>query len=365
MKKLIALFTLLLLTLACNMPSPTPPATQPAAIPPSEIPPTSIPVLEPTAILETAIPEYTHILVPATSSQHGKRVYDARSVDTAPEQRAPYGDSYDINRLERPFTQEMTYIPDLDIVSFTLTSDAEWHYVSIEMLGKGPNNEIDIRFGVEIDNDADGFGDVLIWANAPYSQDWTNENVKVYLDRNHNSAGLSPVRSDAPLTTDGYESPIFDLLGGLVDDPDLAWVRTTYEANATVQFAFKRSLIESSFMLGVIADAGLRDPAQLDYVDRFTEADAGSPVRSNPYYPLGELYLVDNTCREAYGFTPTGYEPMLCPPPAPASEDDPGKNASCPIYTLGYEDQASFEADGCEWKTLLGDQYDISYCTQP
>ena len=364
MKKLIPFLAVFIFTLACNLPAPTQaPLDSPPEIVPSEAPPTSIAAFEPTAVLETAIPEYTHVLIPDTSAQNGKPVYDAISVDTAPEQRAPYGDSYDINRLERPFTQEMTYIPDLDVVSFTVTSDREWHYVSINMLGKGPNNEIDIRFGVEIDNDADGFGDVLIWANAPYSQDWTNENVKVYLDRNHNSAGLSAVRSDAPLTTDGYESIIFDLLGGLVDDPDLAWVRTTYEANATVQFAFKRSLIESSFMLGVVADAGLRDPAQLDYVDRFTEPDAGSPVRSNEYYPLGELYLVDNTCREAYGFTPTGYEPMLCPPPAPVNTPD--ENVSCPSNPLGYEDQASCEAAGCVWTAILGDQYDIEYCKQP
>jgi len=51
----------------------------------------------------------------------------------------------------------------------------------------------------------------------------------------------------------------------------------------------------------------------LDYTDRFTVVDEGSPVRSNKYYPLGSLYAVDNTCRSAFGFSSTGYEPRICP----------------------------------------------------
>ena len=76
-------------------------------------------------------------------------------------------------------------------------------------------------------------------------------------------------------------------------------------------------------MLGVFADAGLKNVGKLDYVDRFTEADAGSPVRDNKNYPLKELYLVDNVCREALGFEATGYEPQLCP----REEQVPGATA--------------------------------------
>ena len=34
-------------------------------------------------------------------------------------------------------------------------------------------------------------------------------------------------------------------------------------------------------MLGVLADAGLKDPKKLDCVDRYTLAEAGSPARDN------------------------------------------------------------------------------------
>jgi len=73
-------------------------------------------------------------------------------------------------------------------------------------------------------------------------------------------------------------------------------------------------------MLGVIADAGWQDPKKLDYVDRLPLAEAGSPVRENMYYPLKQLFLVDNTCREAFGFEPTRYEPQICPVPVPPTK---------------------------------------------
>jgi hypothetical protein len=94
----------------------------------------------------------------------------------------------------------------------------------------------------------------------------------------------------------------------------------------SVQFAFKRSWSGSVFMLGVMSDAALKNPQKLDYVDRITLADAGSPVRGNSNYPLKALYAVDNACREAFGFKPTGYEPQLCPmgEPAPKRTPRPG-----------------------------------------
>ena len=80
-------------------------------------------------------------------------------------------------------------------------------------------------------------------------------------------------------------------------------------------------------MLGVIADSGMQDVTKLDYVDRFTEEEAGSPVKDKEYYPLGSLYEVDNACREAFGFKPTGYEPQLCPRDEPA----PHRPRSTPV----------------------------------
>jgi hypothetical protein len=169
-----------------------------------------------------------------------------------------------------------------------------------------------INYGVELDLDHDGFGDYLILAHPPYTVDWDTAPVQIFRDTNHNTGGLSGEKSDAPMTADGYETLFFN--GGAGDaDADLAWVRAYSGSQGTVQFAFKKAWSGVVFMLGTLADAGLKDPKQLDYVDRFTLPDAGSPVRDNKYYPLRALYLFDNACREAFGFNPTGYEPQLCP----------------------------------------------------
>lgn len=350
----VLLASLALIALACSLPSlarSTPPPSPPPLLPP---PATATTLLAadtpPTTIPPTNTPEITHILFPASSAgDTGKIVYDVFSRDTAPEKRAPYGDSYDINRLERPFKQDMSYVADMDIVTFNLSEDGDWYYISIELIGKDPNNSLGINYGVEIDNDADGFGDTIIWANPPYTDEWSNENLQVFEDKNHDTAGLSADLSDAPLnTTDGYESLLFDR--GIADDPDLAWVRKNAGLKATLQFAFKKSLTDGTFMLGVLADAGLKDVTKMNYNDRFTAEEAGSSVRSNRYYPLGELYLFDNTCREAYGFSPTGYEPQLCPPPTSPTKE-PGQPAQQTVCTnpSQYTDEGSCTAAGCSW----------------
>lgn len=345
---------LLILALACNLPGSNSPDADAPVIPVDVSPESEQP---PEGSEATTV---THVEFPA-SAPGAKLFYDAESSGTAPEKRAPYGDSYDINRLERPFLQDMTYLPDLDIETFSISRDADWYYVSIRLMGNDPNNPLGIHYAVELDKNRDGFGDFIILAKPPYTTDWSAGNVQVFADTNRDTSAISPDRSDAPIKTDGYDSLIFD--GGHGDDPDLAWVRINAAPNATVQFAFKRSWAGSSFMFGVLADAGIKDVSQLDYVDRFTEEEAGSPIRNKKDYPLKALHSIDNTCREAHGFEATGFEPMLCPreiPPTPA----PG-STGC-TNPGQYSDQSSCEAAACLWtinpSVLILVAY---YCTNP
>jgi hypothetical protein len=330
MKKNNPLFTfsllLVFIALACNLPSfqaaePTvsPPATAPAmeeaSSPTPEAPATPTETPSPTPEPPTPTIEVLHSLVPSTIVKPGALILDVVSVDTAIEKRAPYGDSYNANRLERPFTQDMTYVPDLDIVSFNLAYDEKFFYVSIELVGTNPNNEMGINYGVELDIDADGFGDRIIIAYPPYNVNWSTDNLQIVEDTNRDTGGLSAEKAEAPLPGDGYDTVIFDGGRGPNDtDPDLAWVRVNAGNKATVQFAFKKSFAGAAFMYGVIADGGLKSIADLDYVDRFTKEEAGSPVRDQQNYPLKALYGVDNVCREAFGFTGTKQEPQRCSP---------------------------------------------------
>ncbi len=323
MKKTYALTLLLVaLALSCNLPA-------------TISPPTVTPMLPPTALsLPAASPSLpvNHLQNPSLDAGRGTIFYDTDCAGTAAEKRAPYGDAYNLNFLERPFSQDMGYIPDLDIRTFGLSQDAIWYYVSLKTIGGNPNASPGILYAVELDMDKDGFGDFIIVAQPPYAAAWTTQNVRVFADENHNTSGLSPTKSDAPFEADGYETLIFDGARGLGDDPDLAWVRMVNNEEATLQFAFKRSWAGSVFLFGVLADAGLKSVSQLDYVDRFTEEQAGSPVRSKKEYPLKALYAVDNTCRQAVGFVPSGYEPMICPkitPPVASQTKQPPGGGQC------------------------------------
>jgi hypothetical protein len=325
--KKLALLLLAVLLSACNLPVGGQSESAPSAPQSPESP--SLPP-EPSATADTAPPEISvqeestgvvHVLFPGEISDLGILNYDVESSGTGPQRRAPFGDVYRLNLLERPFDQDMNYIPDLDIRIFSLTPQDIWYYVTIETIGSNPNNDLGIHFGVVLDLDKNGYGNFLIWASPPYTEEWTATNVQIFADLNRDSAGLSPSRSDAPFDGDGYETLIFDINQGIGEDVDLVWVRRS--SFNSIQFAFKRELARTEFMFGVIADAGLKDPGRMDYVNVFTESQAGSPVRDNPYYPLKELFLVDTTCHAAYGFAATGYEPKICPRIIPIGQATP------------------------------------------
>lgn len=314
---------LVIAALACNAPT----GSQPV----DENPVTETPATEALAVEEGTSPssDIAHQIFPAEVVASGKIVFDVGSSSTGADKRAPYGDSYNINLLERPFLQDMTYVPDLDIESYNMSKDENFHYMSIKLTGFDPNNALGIHYGVELDIDKDGFGDFIVLAKPPYTRDWSTVNMQVFADQNHDTSGASSTRSDAPYPSDGYETLLFDGGAGIGNDPDLAWVRMVTEENAAIQIAFKRSLAGDVFMAGVLADAGLKDVGQMDYIDRFTEGDAGSSVRDKKDYPLKALFAVDNTCRDAFGFQPTGYEAMICAgyaaPASSGGNDNQGK----------------------------------------
>jgi hypothetical protein len=321
--KSFAILALISITLACSLPGlpveqdatsvPVTATEEASSIVPTTQVEEATATPPPTIELPTPTLAISHSLVPSTSINKEKVIVnDVVSVDTAAEKRAPYGDSYKSNLFERPFMQDMTYVADLDIVNYSLTYDEKFFYVSIQLVGSDPNNDIGIDYAVEFDINADGFGDYIIIARPPYSVKWSTDTVQIVQDTNRDTSGLSPERSDAPLPGDGYDTIIFDGGSGQAEDPDLAWVRINAGRKATVQFAFKRSFSGENFMFGVLTDAGIRNIEDLDYIDRYTEEQAGSPEKSEKDYPLKAVYGVDNVCREAYGFTGTGDEPMRC-----------------------------------------------------
>jgi hypothetical protein len=109
---------------------------------------------------------------------------------------------------------------------------------------------------------------------------------------------------------------IFDQ--GKGDDADFAWVRVSPQDSNTVEFAIKRTVIGSSerYMVDMWTGHALLDPSKFDFSDHFTHEQAGAADPGLPiYYPIKAVFEIDNTCRMAVGFQPTGYEPGVCEQP--------------------------------------------------
>ncbi|MBI1854771.1 MAG: hypothetical protein HYR93_02710, partial [Chloroflexi bacterium] len=183
-RKLFFLIAVILMaSLACNIPSFSSSPSTPA----SPLPPLSTLAAATDNNTAAALPASTntpavlHVTKPPdTAPSSGTLIYDVDSSGTAPEKRAPYGDSYNINRFERPFQQDMTYVSDLDILTARISQDDNWFYVSIKLIGQDPNNSLGINYGVELDTNHDGFGDYIIWARPPYTSGWDTVNVSIF-----------------------------------------------------------------------------------------------------------------------------------------------------------------------------------------
>jgi hypothetical protein len=320
----------ILTMVACGATEPTPTSVLPGDMPgvadtpggevSGDTPEVSVPT-------ETLRPTVEHVTMPAEPP--GAWLSEITDRDTSPvaaEKRALGGENYSVNLFERPFNATMMdkYFPDLDITRARLFEDSQWVYVTIRLVGVGDGGVMGGSYGVEVDLDVDGRGDLLVFADAPQAA-WSTDSVRLWVDDNNDVGGANPVISDSPGGAgDGYETLIFD--DGYGDDPDLAWSRVSPEDPASVQIAFKLSLLnnDSKFTWGAWADRSILNPEWFDYDDHFTPAEAGSPLVESADYPLKALYELDNTCRWSVGFIPTGTEPGICPVPATPTPVMPG-----------------------------------------
>jgi hypothetical protein len=273
---------------------------------------TALPTLTPSTTLTATM---VHTATPPETSGATRYILDPDTRDYAPQQKSPAGsDEYQFNRYERPYTAgTMEYLADVDLIRVELRVAPPWIYITLFVAGARPGGIGRTMYGAEIDVNRDGRGEYLIWGASPAGADWTTEGVEIWKDSNSDVGGSSPQRTNAPAPVgDGYELKIF--AGGQGADPDLAWIRKLDGGNK-IQLAFKYIVIKNTpaFLWNGWADFGVRRPDWFDYNDHFTQGEAGSPLPIQAdYYPLQALFGVDNTCRDAYGFTPTGSEAGLC-----------------------------------------------------
>jgi hypothetical protein len=271
---------------------------------------------EATEVVETEAPtEVPHSLIPGEPGWVSKWFADTNSALTASGGYVTAGDDFTANLYERPFSEnEMYYFSDLDIQKAEISEDSSFFYVTITVDSYHPDGGLQAGYGVEIDEDKDGRGDLLIVVDRPFSTTWDIAGVTVRRDGNNDVGGASIMRPDTNYAGDSYEQVLFSL--DVLDDPDMAWARVTDPAQPKVTIAFKKSILTSStFLWGVWAADTFLELGMLDLQDYFTQEEAGSPYPSHSTFPLRSVNMVDNTCREAYGFTPTAPIYGLCAQP--------------------------------------------------
>ncbi|NPA26021.1 MAG: hypothetical protein GXO36_00255 [Chloroflexi bacterium] len=319
-------------------------------VPPTPVPTRPGPATPPTAIRPTP----TTGVVPVTGSIMAE-IWDFPSGKYAKAQQGVYyavgGDVYELNLYERPFVEQTqaVFYPDLDIRYARLVRVGDWFFLALRLHGlqagsTAPRGD----YGVELDVDLDGRGEYLVWAQGPIAATWSPQHVRVLVDNRPDVEGPRACTSDAPLRGDGYEQVryVADATTGLAWQT-WGWEREGSSTYPTVYLAFHARLLDGHgqrMLWQAWADGGLKQPGQMTYHDRYTRAQAGSPYARDPNFPIRAIARVDNTCRAAFGFQPTGLEPCLCeatrtellcpaPPdaqPAPGCVPDGPGTWSCP-----------------------------------
>jgi len=167
-------------------------------------------------------------------------------------------------------------------------------------------------YGIGLDINLDGRGDHLILCDQPNQPEWSIDMARAYNDSNRDVGGNQPTYPDRNSSGNGFEEEIFS--ERLLNDPDGIWCRKPEGEDTTVEIAVHKPLVGSPsyFAWGVWADAGVNNQEWFDYNDHFTTEEAGSPLTGNLNYPLKGIHLVDNTCRESFGFTPMEEIPEMC-----------------------------------------------------
>ncbi len=340
-KLYLMVITLLIVSIACGVFSPNEgnegnenltnndPGNSPTDTPAPDAP---ISTDVPPESSQTPTPTVAHVTIPGDAPFAQFYVIDLSSKGLASQNRAEL-DYYQFLVLERPFTSEvMDYISHIDLTRAEVYSSYPWMYFTLFIEGAPPADS-EAVYGIEIDLDIDGRGDWLILGQVPADTSWTSEGVYVYEDKNNDIGGPSPMFMDSVQPNiDGYEDLYFDQ-GYNTNDPDNAWIRRNPANAQQIQIAIKTSIIgdDPEFLWGAWAHQTMPDVSMFDLHDKYTLAEAGSPLKPNADYPLKEVAAVDNTCRWSYGFNPVDNMPGLCylpptptPTPPPTATPVPG-----------------------------------------
>jgi hypothetical protein len=243
-------------------------------------------------------------------------VHDQTNEKTAKDKFAFGGDVFGLGWYERPFDQNMGYLPFMDLAKVLMTrEDANWVYVKIfasAPVADGKDSKP--LYGLEMDTDLDNRGEFILLTGIPAGTEWSTDGVMIMSNSDNNMGGVKPVLPDVnPAEGKGYDTEVFN--AGKGNDPSLAWSRISPDDPKCIDIAFKSSFIggaKGKFIFAAWSLVGLQDLSKFEFNDRFTKAEAGSPLKEDKdIYPVKGVWGVDNTARIPSGFVPGGLMPGL------------------------------------------------------
>lgn len=308
-QKLLTMVIMIAFIVACNIPAlNTPLEAADSAASTNETAAVAPPPATEIGIQHTIIP----VDLPVERSSHAGD-YDTSL--SAGKKAAEGGDRFTFGRFERPFNANTMdiYFSQIDIVDTYVFQDETWIYGTLTMKDMAAKNVLAARYALELDLDVDGKGDWLIIVSTPTSTEWSVEGVQAFEDTNHNVGDISAMYTDKNASGDGFESLIFDQGEG--DDADTAWARISPSDPNTVEISVKFSVVGSpeKYLINMWAGTSLINPSLFDINDHFSHEQAGAADSGLEYfYPIKEVFELDNSCKMAVGFEPTGQEPGLC-----------------------------------------------------
>jgi hypothetical protein len=319
MKRIAFALILLFLVQACAPAQTTAaePAVQSQATK-EPTPVTTAPTTTSTTTTDTTTAPIAHAIIPVTGAKAPSIAHDNEESTTFKSKGAREGDDFSRNRFERPFTSNtMEYVPQLDIMDFSIANDEIFFYVEIQLVGlDASTNSLTGSYGVEIDRNRDGRGEILITTAPPYTTEFSTNGVAVYVDANGDIGGKKAGRPDDGFVGNGYEGVLFDLSQNIhPKDNDLAWVRFVDGERPAIEIAFKKWIFQDgkeAFFWNVWASGTKLDPSKFNLHDTMTIEQAGASNAENPNYPLKGLAAIDNSCRLPFGYEALGSEPMGC-----------------------------------------------------
>lgn len=162
----------------------------------------AVPTTEPVPTVAESTPTYTstpivHALRPGEPPTTFLSEVTDRNTSSMASQRRALGENFSLNLYERPFNANTMdkYFPDLDIIRARVSRDSQWFFVDIKLVGQDPASGLLGVYGVELDLNVNGRGDVLLMAAKPGAA-WSTDGVRAWQDNNHDVGAAHPIQSD-------------------------------------------------------------------------------------------------------------------------------------------------------------------------